>query len=97
MDASKEGLIQRLLKEGKISQDDAYLLRKEQQPVQYIPAPPANPYAFPAIKKFTNPNRDWMDAELDRRARIAENCGCNPANGGSGICGCTLTGPVITC
>lgn len=24
-------------------------------------------------------------------------CGCNPKNGGSGICGCTLSGPEIIC
>jgi len=24
-------------------------------------------------------------------------CGCNPKNGGSGICNCTLGGPTITC
>lgn len=94
MDASKEGLIQRLLKEGKITQDDAYLLRRE-QPIQYIPEPPVNP--FPAIKRFTNPKQGWIEKEMENRQRIAENCGCNPANGGSGICGCTLTGPIITC
>lgn len=25
-----------------------------------------------------------------------ENCGCNPKNGGSGICGCVLNGSIIT-
>jgi hypothetical protein len=90
MDASKEGLIQRLLKEGKISQDDAYLLRRE-QPIQYIPTPPVNP--FPEINRF--PKQDWIQKEMENRMRIAENCACNPANGGSGVCGCTLASPLI--
>jgi hypothetical protein len=96
MDSSKEGLIQRLLKEGKITQDDAYLLRREQQqPIQYIPEQPINP--FPAIKRFNDPRQEWIQKELDNRARILENCSCNPANGGSGVCGCTLSGPLVIC
>lgn len=102
MDASKEALLQRLLKDGKITQDEFYLLSRKE--IEYVPQPPVVP--FPQIgKKLTpvvpfpnNPNtQPWMEAEMERRQRIAENCGCNPANGGSGICGCVLTGPIITC
>lgn len=94
MDASKEGLIQRLLKEGKITQDEAYLLRKEEQKnIEYIPGN----NGFPPIRKFRNTQQDWIQKEMENRQRIADNCPCNPANGGSGICGCTLTGPIITC
>lgn len=40
-------------------------------------------------------------AEVQRSARTnadyARGCPCNPANGGSGVCGCILGGPQITC
>lgn len=29
--------------------------------------------------------------------RDTSTCPCNPLNGGSGVCGCTLSGPTITC
>jgi hypothetical protein len=94
MDASKESLIQRLQKEGKITQDEAYLLRREKQKeIEYIPGN----NGFPPIRKFRSTQDDWMENEMEKRQRIAENCSCNPAKGGSGICGCTLTGPIITC
>lgn len=28
---------------------------------------------------------------------FAESCPCNPMNGGSGVCGCIMGGPQITC
>lgn len=94
MDASKEGLIQRLLKAGKITQDEAYLLSRKE--IEYIPQPPVSP--FPPIgRKGLNSQQTWMDHEMERRNNIAKNCSCNPENGGSGICGCVLTGPIITC
>lgn len=94
MDVSREALIQRLLKDGKISQDEFYLLSRRE--IEYVPQPPVSP--FPPIKKVypTTIPKSWMEAEMERRQQIAENCGCNPANGGSGICGCTLTGPILT-
>lgn len=94
MDASKEGLIRRLLNEGKITKDEAFLLRKKElENIEYIPQQPISP--FPQIKKYVDPNQEWIEKELDNRQRIAENCGCNPANGGNGICGCVLTSPFI--
>jgi len=95
MDKTKERLIDKLLKEGKINQDDAYVLRREESGVVYLTPPQPNPFIkeFPAIKK----QNDWITNELNRRADIAANCACNPANGGSGVCGCVLTGPIITC
>lgn len=92
MDQTKEYLIEKLLKEGKITQDDAYVLRKEEKELVYLTPPLPNPF----IKRYPHDPNDWIIAELDRRQKIIENCGCNPANGGSGVCGCTLTGPVIT-
>lgn len=95
MDATKEHLIKKLLKEGKISEDDANVLRrKEEMEVQYIPTPPINP--FPPIGQQPYKKQDWITDELNKRARIAASCGCNPANGGSGVCGCVLTGS-FTC
>jgi hypothetical protein len=93
-DKTKELLIKKLLDEGKITKDDAIVLGREEKVIEYITPPPVNPF----IKDFSAPfkPKSWIDEELDRRARIAENCGCNPANGGSGVCGCTLTGPIIT-
>lgn len=100
MDATKEHLIKKLLKEGKITKDDAIVLgREEEKGTEYLtPQPPANPFSpFPPITPQPYKQRSWIDEELDRRAKIAENCGCNPAKGGSGICGCSSTGPIITC
>lgn len=100
MDATKKFLIERLLKEGKISKDDAIVLeREEQKDVVFITPQPANPFInpLPVITPKPYKQSGWIEEELDRRARIAENCACNPANGGSGMCGCTLTGPIITC
>lgn len=94
MDSSKEALIQRLLKEGKISQDEFYLLSRKE--IEYVPQPPVSP--FPPIRKYPQqyPQMDWIEQEMSKRQRIADNCSCNPANGGSGVCGCVLTGPIIT-
>src|SRR5690242_16118696 len=98
MDTSKEALLQRLLNDGKITQDEFYLLSRKE--IEYIPQPtPITPIGFPPVgrRSVPFPNPDWMQREMDNRQRIAQNCGCNPANGGSGICGCVLTGPIITC
>lgn len=89
MDLTKELLIEKLLREGKISKDDANVLKREEKVVEYIPTPP--PVFQPQKPK------SWLEQEMDNRARIAENCPCNPANGGSGVCGCVLTGPVVIC
>ena len=92
MDATKEFLIKKLLKEGKITQDDAIVLgREELKPIEYITPTPTNPFLNKPERQKT-----WIEMEMDNRARIAQNCACNPANGGSGMCGCTLTGPIIT-
>jgi len=93
MDSSKEALIQRLLKDGKISQDEFYLLSRKE--IEYNPQPPIG-RRTPFID-LPNPQQDWMQKEMANRQRIAAACSCNPANGGSGICGCVLTGPIITC
>ena len=94
MDVSREALIKRLLKDGKISQDEANLLKRKE--VEYIPQPPVSP--FPYVKKVypqSTPNMDWIQKEMENRQNIADNCSCNPANGGSGVCGCILNSPII--
>lgn len=93
MDSSKELLLQRLLKDEKITQDEYYLLNHKD--IEYILQSPVNPIDFPPVGRQSLPNSDWMQKEFDNRQRIAENCGCNPANGGNGICFCILTGMVI--
>jgi hypothetical protein len=103
MDLSKEGLIQRLLKEGKITQDEAYLLRRKEKEIEYIPTPNPNDIIHPVLPKigkkptWIDPRQQWINDEMDKRMKHVENCACNPANGGSGMCGCTLGSPLITC
>ena len=91
MDKTKEFLIEKLLKEGKITKDDANVLKREEKVIEYLTPPPVNPFIVQPQKQKT-----WIEMEMENRARIAENCACNPANGGSGMCGCTLVGPIIT-
>lgn len=38
-----------------------------------------------------------LQALMPAEQPIARSCPCNPANGGSGICGCVLSGLRITC
>jgi hypothetical protein len=67
-----------------------------QQPIYPQPyTPPSYPPQYPP--SYPNPMDQWAQDEMKRRAEIADRCPCNPKNGGSGICGCTLTGPVIYC
>jgi hypothetical protein len=99
MDKTKEILIKKLLKEGKITKDDAIVLEREEKGIEFLT--PNTPNKFlnpePIITPKPYKQSSWIEKELDRRANIAQTCGCNPANGGSGVCGCTLTGPLITC
>ena len=38
-----------------------------------------------------------LQAILDGRSNATSGCPCRPENGGSGVCGCTLAGPQVTC
>ena len=98
MDITKEHLIKKLLKDGKITKDDAIVLGREEQAIEYLTPPPVNPF-IPQQPLYPQPfkKNDWISEEMNRRQKIAENCPCNPANGGSGMCGCVMTGPIITC
>lgn len=51
------------------------------------PDVPAMP-SYPLNYRLTN----YRDKEDQIRS-----CPCNPANGGSGICGCIMSNPTITC
>lgn len=108
----KEALIDKLLEKKEITKEEAELLgEKEIQfvPVNPQPAIPINPLpqvpAYPITPIPTNPQQPWYPSpidkwandEMNRRMEIADKCPCNPKNGGSGLCGCTLTGSVIYC
>jgi hypothetical protein len=40
---------------------------------------------------------DLAQAQARRRAEYIARCPCNPANGGSGICGCVIPGDGVWC
>jgi len=98
----KETIIDRLIENKDITIEEGdMLLEKElvfipntpllpQIPQPYYPQPL---YPMPQI----SPQQKWINDELDRRADFARRCPCNPANGGSGVCGCVNVGPIITC
>jgi len=101
----KETIIDRLLELQAITPMEAVELLKDdykfpQVPVlPIIPQQPYLPYPQPV---FPIPQQDWRqkwaNEELERRARVVDNCPCNPKNGGSGVCGCTMGGgSVIMC
>lgn len=100
----KQILIDRLLEAKQITKEEADILLEEVYNMPYvpiIPMQPVQPQPFPQ-PSYPNPlpvQTDWRDRylsnEMERRRQIAEACPCNPKNNGSGICGCTLTGPVI--
>lgn len=97
----KEIIIDRLLEEETITPLEAAELLKEDYKVPqlpYIPAIPQQPYmpSYPSPMRVQEDWKlKWINQEMDRRARIADACPCNPKNGGSGMCGCVLTGPII--
>lgn len=37
------------------------------------------------------------DEEYARRYDPTRHCPCRPENGGSGVCGCIMSGPKVTC
>jgi len=41
------------------------------------------------LDRFTNPTK-YLFYGADRGLTVGDLCGCNPRNGGSGICGCTI-------
>lgn len=74
----------------------APIFPQPQQPIYPQPyTPPSYPPQYP--QTYPNPMDKWAQDEMQRRMEIADRCPCNPKNGGSGICGCVLTGPVIYC
>jgi hypothetical protein len=59
---------------------------------ELCPQPTIGPEEFRAHRiKFDPPLR--IEVSEDRMA----GCPCRPENGGSGVCGCTLGGPEVTC
>lgn len=62
-------------------------------PITPLPINPQQPW-YPAQQ---SPMDKWANDEMNRRMEILDRCPCNPKNGGSGVCHCTLTGSVIYC
>jgi hypothetical protein len=98
----KETIIDRLIENKDITKEEGNMLLEKElvfipnTPV--IPQLPYQPYTQPLYPMpQINPQQKWISDELDRRADFARRCSCNPANGGSGICGCVMVGPIITC
>ena len=98
---TKEEIIHRLLEEGHISPVEAAVLLKEvviERVIEkIIPQQdfPDNPWIGPNITgPFAPPNPFEItgDEEMVPYGNI---CSCNPANGGSGICGCVMANKLV--
>ena len=83
---TKKELVERLFDSGKISKEERMKLLDE---VPFIDQPLMIPLTLPL------PGKDPYNATQVKWNM--ENCPCNPARGGSGVCGCILGVPVITC
>ena len=55
---------------------------------------PYNPYTE---RKYETADEKVTEPLNLYSASPCKSCGCNPMNGGSGICNCTLNMPEITC
>lgn len=90
----KKLIIDRLLENNDITPEEAAELSQENYDFVPIVIEPFQPIEIDPFPQF-DPRQKWINDELDRRAQHAQRCACNPANGGSGLCGCTLANPVI--
>lgn len=92
---TKQTILDRLLIEKKITLEELEILKNNDDNV-FTPVLPfiPQPVNIPLIP-IDNGHNTWIQQQLERSALIAENCACNPKNGGSGMCGCTLANPVI--
>jgi hypothetical protein len=101
----REKIIQRLLRAEQITEEEAAVLLKEPDPkvvkeIQFIPMPrpisPLPPIApYPTVPKSPfSPVNPWAPKPVQPFQAdpfdYFESCGCNPKNGGSGLCGCVL-------
>lgn len=102
----KETIIDRLLELKAITPMEAVELLKDDYKYPHVPVLPITPIPMPqqpAIPQYPmfpqqqDWRQKWVNEELDRRAKYVENCPCNPKNGGSGMCGCTMSGSIIMC
>lgn len=91
---TKQTIIDRLLLEEKITLEEFEVLKNNDN--VFSPALPfiPQPINIPPIP-IDNWRDTWIQQQMERSAMIAENCACNPKNGGSGLCGCTLANSVI--
>jgi hypothetical protein len=93
----KDELIEQLLSENRISYLEASILKEEGITFKNNQK---NDFVFPEYKLnnpvYNDPKIKFANDELERRANVIKNCSCNPSNGGSGMCGCSLTTLIIT-
>ena len=95
----KKLIIDRLLENNDITPEEAAELGQSDEIfVPIVPVDAPEPFQPFDIEPYPfDPRQNWINDELNRRADHARRCACNPANGGSGLCGCTLASPVIYC
>jgi hypothetical protein len=92
--SNKELIIKRLLEKKSITEDEAVILLKKEivEVVKEVPAPePFDPFMpmGPAQPFYQRP--PFLPYIKDNRKKsFFETCPCNPANGGDGLCGCTM-------
>ncbi len=90
----KEKIIKKLLRKKAITKKEAAILLAEKKPIEYVPYVPYTP---PQPFKMIDVEPYVPSIPLPYSQDRFETCGCNPKNGGSGICNCTLSSPVIYC
>lgn len=89
MKSQKELIIDRLLEKNEITQDEVLILND----ITTFKHLQDN---TPFKKSSLNWQEQLANNELERRAEILDKCSCNPKNGGSGVCGCTIGGSFTT-
>ena len=80
---TKPEIVERLLENGHITAEEAVVLLKE---AEFIEKPSIKQYPYEPL------DLGLGDAEMVPYGTI---CSCNPANGGSGICGCVMGNKLV--
>ena len=95
---TKAQIVQRLLENKSITASEAVTLLQEQ--TQYIPVHPINipqvPINIPQVPNYPLITPYFKDYNNDEEmVPYGTYCSCNPANGGSGICGCVMANKLV--
>lgn len=69
--------------------------KRRYEPPQPSPPTGHGPY-HPLVSPYKYPYRTYTTGTFGGTHNGTRNCPCRPENGGSGICGCILGGPVVT-